>query len=80
MFKGMQNFQNIGETEVNMKPRLIIAILALLLVAPVIANPNGPPWKNGSDLVIDTGLYAMVTGPLQQRLSYQFPASQGHIQ
>ena len=55
MFKGMQNFQNIGETEVNMKPRLIIAILALLLVAPVIANPNGPPWKNGSDLVIDTG-------------------------
>ncbi|MEC7178661.1 MAG: choice-of-anchor V domain-containing protein [Candidatus Thermoplasmatota archaeon] len=38
-----------------MKPRLIIAILALLLIAPVIANPNGPPWQNGSDLVIDTG-------------------------
>ncbi|HII44873.1 MAG TPA: hypothetical protein HA327_02435 [Candidatus Poseidoniaceae archaeon] len=38
-----------------MKPRLIIGILALLLIAPVIANPNGPPWKNGSDLVIDTG-------------------------
>ena len=55
MFKGMQILQNIGETEVSMKPRLIIAILALLLIAPVIANPNGPPWKNGSDLVIDTG-------------------------
>ena len=38
-----------------MKPRLIITILALLLIAPVIANPNGPPWQNGSDLVIDTG-------------------------
>ena len=38
-----------------MKPRLIISILALLLIAPVIANPNGPPWQNGSDLVIDTG-------------------------
>ncbi|MCH2648305.1 MAG: hypothetical protein MKZ57_00660 [Candidatus Poseidoniaceae archaeon] len=38
-----------------MKPRLIIVILGLLLVAPVIANPNGPPWQNGSDLVIDTG-------------------------
>ncbi len=40
---------------IRMKPRLIIAILALLLIAPVIANPNGPPWQNGSDLVIDTG-------------------------
>ena len=38
-----------------MKPRLIISILALLLIAPVIANPNGPPWQNGSALVIDTG-------------------------
>ena len=55
MFKGVQCLKKLGETNVNMKPRLIIAILALLLVAPVIANPNGPPWKNGSDLVIDTG-------------------------
>ena len=39
----------------NMKPRLIIGILGLLLIAPVIANPNGPPWQNGSDMVIDTG-------------------------
>ena len=38
-----------------MKPRVVIAILALLLIAPVIANPNGPPWKNGADLVVDTG-------------------------
>lgn len=55
MFKGVQILHELGEMGVNMKPRLIIGILALLLVAPVIANPNGPPWKNGSDLVIDTG-------------------------
>ena len=55
MFKGVQIFHKLGEMGVNMKPRLIIGILALLLIAPVIANPNGPPWKNGSDLVIDTG-------------------------
>ncbi len=55
MFKGMQFFEKLGETVMTMKPRLIIVILALLLVAPVIANPNGPPWENGSDMVIDTG-------------------------
>ena len=55
MFKGMQFFEKLGETVMTMKPRLIIVILGLLLVAPVIANPNGPPWQNGSDLVIDTG-------------------------
>ncbi len=55
MFKGVQFFQKLGETVMNMKPRLIIAILGLLLIAPVIANPNGPPWQNGSDMVIDTG-------------------------
>ncbi len=55
MFKGMLFFEKLGETVMNMKPRLIIAILALLLLAPVVANPNGPPWQNGSDLVIDTG-------------------------
>ena len=55
MFKGMQFFEKLGETEMNMKPRLIIGILGLLLIAPVIANPNGPPWQNGSDMVIDTG-------------------------
>ena len=51
----MQFFVKLGETEMNMKPRLIIGILGLLLIAPVIANPNGPPWQNGSDMVIDTG-------------------------
>ena len=55
MFKGMQFFEKLGETEMNLKPRLIIGILGLLLIAPVIANPNGPPWQNGSDMVIDTG-------------------------
>ena len=51
----MQFFEKLGETDMNMKPRLIIGILGLLLIAPVIANPNGPPWQNGSDMVIDTG-------------------------
>ena len=51
----MQFFEKLGESEMNMKPRLIIGILGLLLIAPVIANPNGPPWQNGSDMVIDTG-------------------------
>ena len=55
MFKGMQFLVKLGAKVFNMKPRLIIAILAILLVAPVIANPNGPPWKNGADLVVDTG-------------------------
>jgi len=55
MFKGMQFLVKLGAKVFNMKPRFVIAILALLLVAPVIANPNGPPWKNGADLVVDTG-------------------------
>ena len=37
------------------KPRLIIALLTLLFVAPVLANPGGPPWKNGDDLIINAG-------------------------
>jgi len=51
----MQFLVKLGAKVFNMKPRFVIAILALLLVAPVIANPNGPPWKNGADLVVDTG-------------------------
>ena len=26
-----------------------------MLVAPVLGNPNGPPWDNGGNLVIETG-------------------------
>ncbi len=38
-----------------LKPRLIIALLALLFIAPVLANPGGPPWKNGDDFIINSG-------------------------
>lgn len=55
MFKGMLIFQKLGEAVMDIKPRIIITVLGLLLIAPVIANPNGPPWQNGSDMVIDTG-------------------------
>ena len=55
MFKGMQFFQKVGETVIRLKPRTVIAILALLLIAPVVANPNGPPWLNGGDRVVETG-------------------------
>ncbi len=48
-------FQKLGEAVMDIKPRIIITVLGLLLIAPVIANPNGPPWQNGSDMVIDTG-------------------------
>tara|TARA_B100000900_G_scaffold200904_3_gene170364 strand:+ start:6155 stop:7081 length:927 start_codon:yes stop_codon:yes gene_type:complete len=30
-------------------------VLSLMLVAPVLGNPNGPPWDNGGNLVIETG-------------------------
>ena len=33
----------------------LMLILSLMLVAPVLGNPNGPPWNNGGNLVIDTG-------------------------
>ena len=55
MFKGMLILQKLGEAVMDIKPRIIITVLGLLLIAPVIANPNGPPWQNGSDMVIDTG-------------------------
>ncbi|RJU97485.1 MAG: hypothetical protein DWC10_04585 [Candidatus Poseidoniales archaeon] len=34
----------------------LILVLSLMLVAPVLGNPNGPPWDaGGGNLVIDTG-------------------------
>ena len=71
MFKGVQFFEKLGETVINMKTRLIIAILGLLLIAPVIANPNGPPWQNGSDMVIDTGCTCHGDGRHRQKSLYQ---------
>lgn len=35
---------------------LLILLLAVCLIAPVIANPNGPPWENSQgDLTIEGG-------------------------
>ena len=36
-------------------PRLLILLLTMLLVAPVLANPGGPPWQNSNGLVVETG-------------------------
>jgi len=55
MFKGMQFFEKVGETVRQLKQGLIITLISLLLIAPALASSNGPPWKNGSDLIIDTG-------------------------
>lgn len=40
-----RNTRNIG----------LMILLSIMLVAPVLGNPNGPPWDNGGNLVIDTG-------------------------
>ena len=36
-------------------PRLLILVLTVLLIAPVLANPGGPPWQNSNGLVVETG-------------------------
>jgi hypothetical protein len=41
--------------ERNSRTISLMLILSVLLVAPVLGNPNGPPWDNGGNLVIDTG-------------------------
>lgn len=33
----------------------LMILLSVMLAAPVLGNPNGPPWDNGGNLVIDTG-------------------------
>ncbi len=45
----------IGEAMVRYSPRLLILILTILLIAPVLANPGGPPWQNSNGLVVETG-------------------------
>ena len=34
---------------------LVLGLMALLLIAPALAMPGGPPWKNGETLVVETG-------------------------
>ena len=34
---------------------LVFGLLALLLIAPALAMPGGPPWKSGENLVVETG-------------------------
>jgi hypothetical protein len=34
---------------------LILGLTALLLIAPALAMPGGPPWMNGDNLVVETG-------------------------
>jgi len=33
----------------------IMVIMALMLAAPVLGNPNGPPWENGDGIIVETG-------------------------
>lgn len=44
-----------GESMVRMKLRIVIAMIVLLLSAPAMANPGGPEWKNGGDVITNTG-------------------------
>lgn len=37
------------------KTAALMVVLSLMLVAPALGNPNGPPWDNGGNLVIETG-------------------------
>jgi len=34
---------------------LVFGLMALLLIAPALAMPGGPPWKSGENLVVETG-------------------------
>ncbi|MAP59653.1 MAG: hypothetical protein CL978_05420 [Euryarchaeota archaeon] len=45
----------IGEVMLRYSPRLLILVLTVLLIAPVLANPGGPPWQNSNGLVVETG-------------------------
>lgn len=45
----------IGEVMLRYSPRLLILLLTVLLIAPVLANPGGPPWQNSNGLVVETG-------------------------
>ncbi|MDA0878712.1 MAG: hypothetical protein O3B05_07585, partial [archaeon] len=34
---------------------LVLAALSLMLTAPALANPNGPPWTNNGGLTVEAG-------------------------
>ena len=34
---------------------LILGLIALLLIAPALAMPGGPPWKSGDNLTVEVG-------------------------
>ena len=34
---------------------VIFGLMALLLIAPALAMPGGPPWMNGDNLVVESG-------------------------
>ena len=55
MFKGMQQLESNGEVMLRRSPQLLILLFTILLIAPALAMPGGPPWKNGDDLVVETG-------------------------
>ena len=39
----------------NVRNLSLMILLSIMLVAPVLGNPNGPPWDSGGNLVIETG-------------------------
>ena len=48
--------ETIGATMLSRNSRfLVLGLMALLLIAPALAMPGGPPWKNGETLVVETG-------------------------
>ena len=39
----------------NVRNILLTFVLSLMLVGPVLGNPNGPPWDNAGSLLIEEG-------------------------
>ena len=48
--------ERLGATMLSRNSRLLVfGLMALLLIAPALAMPGGPPWKSGENLVVETG-------------------------
>ena len=48
--------ERLGATMLSRNSRLLVfGLMALLMIAPALAMPGGPPWKNGENLVVETG-------------------------
>ena len=55
-FKERGQVQTLGENmQRNTRFVTLILLFALMLVAPALGNPNGPPWDNGGKAIVDTG-------------------------